>query len=401
MKRTEEKPACLFGKSQYKKAGQLDKPGCIIAGRPNQLQARVSQVLSTHLLPLLEEFPTILKNSFDLVVEIQGQDCTGYSFVIVDFVSLYTSIPLADLYETIRGYNLSILLTLKLKESTIAILKFIFNHNFFEFASEYYRQTDGIAMGTNVAPILANIYLAIKFDKKIINLERIKNFRRFIDDCFFQYKGTKEEFINNELTLLRLAAHPIELTFEFSNISVDFLDVTVFNSNNTIAFKVFQKPLNQYHYIPQFSNHPGHNLTGFIKGELIRYRRLSTFDADFNYLKRLFYERLIQRGYTKNILNPVFSTTILPGPTIEWYTPQHYDTFNLALRYSNQPEFIKRLKTELDQFSSTFNNKFNEHIKIRIAFKSNPNILQLTSRSRLSKEQVDHVMTAVAKIEDS
>ena len=363
----------------------------IIAGRPHQLQARVSTVLSTKLIPVLDEYPTVLKNSFELIEDLEGRLCIDHSFVSLDFESLYTSIPLLDLYSTIRNCTTSNLLNYRFKESTISILKFIFSHNYFEFAEKYYLQTDGIAMGTNVAPILANLYLAIKFDSIFQNLDRTKYFRRFIDDCFFLYNGTQEDFENNELLALREQAHPINITYEFNNTSVNFLDLTVYNNNDTIAFKVFQKPLNQYHYIPHFSNHPGHNLSGFIKGELIRYKRISTQEQDFQYIKSRFYERLVKRGYPKNLLNNIFSQELFRQIPIEWsqLTPiQKEEIFNFAIHLSNQLRILQFLNTLFKSFAARFNLDFNNNIKIRIALKSNPNILQLTTCSKLSREKV-------------
>ena len=63
---------------------------------------------------------------------------------------------------------------------------------------EYFRQIFGIIMGTNLAPILANLYLAMvqeelknkcKHDEK---LKWPKLFLRFIDDGFGIFEGAKK-----------------------------------------------------------------------------------------------------------------------------------------------------------------------------------------------------------------
>ena len=65
------------------------------------------------------------------------------------------------------------------------------------FDGEYFQQFFGVIMGTNVAPILAKLYLA-KLEK--ILKEKTKNdpkmvwpllFRRYIDDGFGITKGSK------------------------------------------------------------------------------------------------------------------------------------------------------------------------------------------------------------------
>ena len=68
------------------------------------------------------------------------------------------------------------------------------------FNGEYFQQVFGVIMGTNVAPILTNIYLA-----RLENILRNKCvtdnklvwpilFKRFIDDGFGVTKGSKKDF---------------------------------------------------------------------------------------------------------------------------------------------------------------------------------------------------------------
>ena len=68
------------------------------------------------------------------------------------------------------------------------------------FDGEYFQRIFGVIMGTNVAPILANIYMATqenllkekcKINKKII---WPLLFKRFIDDGFGIAKANKHEF---------------------------------------------------------------------------------------------------------------------------------------------------------------------------------------------------------------
>ena len=72
----------------------------------------------------------------------------------------------------------------------IELLELVLKNSLMEFHGEYFQQIFGIIMGTNVAPILANLYLA-KLEK--IPKEKTKNdpkmiwptfSRRYIDDGF-------------------------------------------------------------------------------------------------------------------------------------------------------------------------------------------------------------------------
>lgn len=358
----------------------------IIAGRPSQIQARVSVVLGNRLLPYLSRFKSILHKSEDLMSEINGSDISNAYFVSVDFESLYTSIPLKDLFDTLSSYEG---FTPKFAQEMISMLRFIFNHNYFHYADVLYCQSDGIAMGTNVAPILANLYLAIKFDRYISNIPAVSKFGRYIDDCILLV-DTNVDFQQEILPQLLQFANPIKLTFHQGLDSIDFLDLTLFrSSNNTVASKIFQKPLNNYNYIPLMSNHPTSTLRGFIIGELIRYRRCSTFIEDFNHIANLFYDRLLSRGYNAKFVTRVytsFTEKYTSDSTTSSKESEESDVFSLVIRHSYQPTIHKWLRDELRGIFNIL--APNQEFDFRLAFKSNPNLSQLTMRSNLSTNQI-------------
>ena len=60
------------------------------------------------------------------------------------------------------------------------------------FAGEYFQQIFGVIMGTNVAPILANIYTARL--EQILREKWPRLFKRFIDDGFGIMEGNKSDF---------------------------------------------------------------------------------------------------------------------------------------------------------------------------------------------------------------
>ena len=79
------------------------------------------------------------------------------------------------------------------------------------FDGEYFQQIFGVIMGTNVAPILANIYMA-KLElllkekcKTDVKLKWPALFKRFIDDGFGIMEGNKSDFEYwvSEFNLLR------------------------------------------------------------------------------------------------------------------------------------------------------------------------------------------------------
>ena len=130
------------------------------------------------------------------------------------------------------------------------------------FNGEYFQQILGVIVGTNVAPILANIYIAtlenlLKEKCKINKIPWPLLFKRFIDDGFGITKASKTEFETwvDEYNKLR---ETITIDkFKYGN-EVDFMDLLIFKGDNFLDngkfdISVFQKDVNKYMYIPATS----------------------------------------------------------------------------------------------------------------------------------------------------
>ena len=79
----------------------------------------------------------------------------------------------------------------------IELLEIVLKNSLMTFDKEYFQQIFGIIMGTNLAPILANLYLAMLQEelknkcKHDVKLKWPKLFLRFIDDGFGILKAQK------------------------------------------------------------------------------------------------------------------------------------------------------------------------------------------------------------------
>ena len=171
-------------------------------------------------------------------------------------------------------------------------------------------------MGTNKAPILANIYMA---KLEALQKEKCKTevklkwpilFKRFIDDGFGVMEGTKLDFEHwiSEFNLLRQTITIDK--FKFGN-EVDFMDLFIYKGeeffvNGKLDISVFQKQENKYMYIPSKSGHLKHTIRNFILGELRRYVRCCTQEFNFLKTKNKFFKRLRLRGYKKLFLLRLF-----------------------------------------------------------------------------------------------
>ena len=111
------------------------------------------------------------------------------------------------------------------------------------FDKEYSQQIFGIIMGTNIAPILANLYLAMlqeELKKKCANDQKLKwpkLFLRFIDDGFGIMEGSKKDV---EYWIKQFNGLTIKIDkWSFGN-SVEYMDIYTKEKNfSQLDFWIF------------------------------------------------------------------------------------------------------------------------------------------------------------------
>ena len=171
-------------------------------------------------------------------------------------------------------------------------------------------------MGANLAPILANIYMAmleeeLKTKCKNKNIKWPIMFKRFIDDGFGIMRGNKKDVESWIYEFNQLRENIFIDKWTFGN-HVAYMDLYIFKGNNffdtgILSIKVYQKPENRYMYIPYKSAHPRHTIKNYVLGELKRYVRINTEELNYQKIKNSFFLRMRNRGFHKNMLANWFS----------------------------------------------------------------------------------------------
>lgn len=194
------------------------------------------------------------------------------------------------------------------------LLTFVMKHGYCQFGGSYYRQVQGTVMGTPVAPPYSNIYIAAKLEAVVQQQSAYwpAIYKRFIDDGFFVWEQDYASLLLF-LQALNSTLPNIRLTWQVSQTSIDYMDITISkcmdSAGPSVGFKVttYQKPHNQYMYIPWHSFHRPGMYKGFIKAELQRYAVTNTLPGDFQRMKTLFMNRLLDRGYPARQLQSWFA----------------------------------------------------------------------------------------------
>jgi hypothetical protein len=285
-----------------------------------------SKYLDFQLQRVMKFLPSFIGNSTDLIcllerTKLNLQSITERNvFFSADVESLYPSIDINDgllaLRRALIAYNTANSINNNEVDSNhplieidfiIELTTWVLNNNYFEFGlNTIWKQIRGTAMGTPVAVTFACIYLGVlekeAFDKMAIYPFII--YKRYIDDQIGIAKS--KELAMEFIQIFRSLRPTIKITFELSNNEINFLDLTLFRGERflfeeIVDIKVYQKPTNKYVYLPHTSYHST-NVFKFIPAELRRYKLICSNQTDYLKIKKLFFDRLHNRGYSTDFL---------------------------------------------------------------------------------------------------
>ena len=228
---------------------------------------------------------TVLTDTNALIRLLQGLEFEEDDTVLLstaDVESLYTSIPIPDALEAVGERLRACGVDETFLRITLQATEHVLRLNYFEFNGNVYKQVKGLAMGTPLAPPVANLFLASKEARLMREVSPPLLYARFLDDILVVQKlsgAEPEHLLWDGLHTM----HPnIKLTRESSPCMVDFLDLQIYRDGKRLLHRVHLKALNKYLYISPRSCHPRHVIEGFVRTELIRYARNCSTELDFN-----------------------------------------------------------------------------------------------------------------------
>ena len=168
----------------------------------------LSKFMAKRLTPLINSNNLSIKNSFELIDRISNFKINDNDLMLsFDVVSLFTKIPVHIVKSVIFNRlkcdsELKIRCKLNINEIMNA-LDLCLDNTYLCFRKKFYRQIFGVAMGSPIFVIVANLVMESienKMLKDFVSPPRI--WLRYIDDTFVVLKKTKvvsfHEFISNK-----------------------------------------------------------------------------------------------------------------------------------------------------------------------------------------------------------
>ncbi|XP_044755137.1 uncharacterized protein LOC123314088 [Coccinella septempunctata] len=210
--------------------------------------------------------PMSVSNSVELVNAIKSTNLSSnneHILVSFDIVNLYTNVPVIESLNLLRDYlnNCSLIdnfdTTPEDIHTLMNLIELITEQNFFTFDGDVYTMTDGLAMGSPLSGLLANIF--VDHLESLIRIhflfQKIVLWKRYVDDIFCVWCGTVQE-LKSFLEFIN-SLSKIKFTLEISEENtINFLDLNItLKPDNTFEFNIYRKPTQTDIVIPKYFYH--------------------------------------------------------------------------------------------------------------------------------------------------
>ena len=279
-------------------------PGRPVISNSTYFTENVSSFLDFHLKPLCQKVKSFIKDTNDFLKKLRDLPPLPDDFIMctIDVVGLYPNIPhdggLEALKVALDGREDKSVST----ETLLDLAECVLKNNIFEHNNTYFKQLQGTAIGTKMAPSYAILFMSY-IENQILESSVLKPlvWWRYIDDIFLIWQHGEEnlkiflEHLNN--------FHPtIKFTADYSHTNVNFLDVQVIRSENKLVTDLFIKPTDTHQYLDASSCHVYHCKSSIPYSQALRLNRICSegkfFDNRCNQLESW----LMERGYNAKLV---------------------------------------------------------------------------------------------------
>ena len=257
------------------------------------------------MAPIVKSLPSYIKDSQHALEIFRDFNFLGEDKLIftMDISSLYTVIPNSEGLQALRYFFDQRTVTEPSSETLLRLAELVLTLNCFSFAGNYYKQINGVAMGTKMGPSYANLFVGYIEHQFFNQYDGPKPdlYGRYIDDCIGAISSSGEE-LNRFITSVNSFHPALTYTWEISETSLAFLDIKVSISGNGLCTSVHYKPTDSHSYLLHSSSHPSHVKNSIPYSQFLRLRRLCSDDSDFSNKSKEMCQFFEKRGYPASVI---------------------------------------------------------------------------------------------------
>ena len=233
-------PGYCYGTVKTHKPGNPLRP---IISQMTSPTYKVAKILNELLVPYVPKGYAL--RSATEFLDLLKSNPTNEDIASLDAESLFTNVPVDETINIIieKVYH-SNMTPLPFTENTLKDLLQACTKEapFISHKGDLYRQTDGVAMGSPLGVLFANMYMASVEEKTFERHTKPTIYSRYIDDIFVTIKD------NNHLQQLKEAFQQNSVlrftTEESQNQKIPFLDILVKKEGNNFNTTVYTKQTN-------------------------------------------------------------------------------------------------------------------------------------------------------------
>ena len=154
------------------KIHKLDTPLRPIVSSCGLVAYGVAKELTRILKPLVGKSPHHINSTLDFVEQVNDVNLPGECLSSYDDTVLLTSVPvdpsLGNIKDLLEKDPTLKERTVKSVGDIVLLLEFCLKNTYFSFQVQFYEQVEGVAMGSPVSPIVANLYMEY-FEQKALS----------------------------------------------------------------------------------------------------------------------------------------------------------------------------------------------------------------------------------------
>ena len=292
----------LYGLPKIHKVGAPMRP---ILDMCNSPYHAIAKWLAQLLEPLRQHLCRYsLRDTFEFVELVKDLDLSSQRMISFDVTSLFTNVPLIETIDFICNYieSANFAVNLPTRDLRELLLRCTFDIQF-RFDGCLYRQTDGVAMGSPLGPLLSDIFMgSLELGSLKDTIQSFRFYRRYVDDIFLILEDHVD--VTPLLDIFNCAHRSIQFTSESEKEgSFNFLDVHLSKRpDGSLRRSVYRKSTWTGQYTNFRSFVPLRQKRNLVQTLAFRARRICSADALEDQLLQIA-RVLKENGYPERFVN--------------------------------------------------------------------------------------------------